>query len=148
MDQHEQPLYAFLLALSGSTQLAADCAQDTFIRAYEQLCKRKLVTRAWLFRVARNRTVDAFRQQEREKRKAHALRDMRGEHKIDESYSESARCALLQLSVEDRELLYLWAVDRWTGEEIAALLGIRTDAVYMRLSRARSRFKDAYGALS
>ena len=61
MDAYEQPLYAFLVVVVGTPDLAADCAQDTFLRAYQQLCRRRQVSKSWLYRVAHNRAMDEYR---------------------------------------------------------------------------------------
>jgi RNA polymerase sigma-70 factor (ECF subfamily) len=44
----------------------------------------------------------------------------------------------------DRELLYLFNVDRFPTAEIAAMLGTSPGAVRVRLSRARDRFRSSY----
>jgi len=41
MGLHERPLYRFLLVLTGNSEVALDCAQDAFVRAYEMLRKGK-----------------------------------------------------------------------------------------------------------
>jgi len=65
MDAYEQPLYAFLVTVVGMPDLAADCAQDTFLRAYQHLRRRRLVSKSWLYRVAHNRAMDEYRRRER-----------------------------------------------------------------------------------
>src|ERR1051326_7065261 len=49
MDQYESPLYAYLLSILHDRDLAVDCAQDTFLRAYEALNKGKTINRKWLY---------------------------------------------------------------------------------------------------
>jgi DNA-directed RNA polymerase specialized sigma24 family protein len=43
MNDHERPIYNFLLHLVRYSDLAMDCAQDTFLRTYENLRKGKPV---------------------------------------------------------------------------------------------------------
>ncbi len=145
MDAYEQPLYAFLVAVVGTPDLAADCAQDTFLRAYQHLRRRRSVSKSWLYRVAHNRAMDEYRHREREQRKITRLGD-HGETDMAQGAGDGGlRRALRELSPEEREILHLWAVDGLSGQEIGDLLGIRADAVHMRVSRARRRFKAAYG---
>jgi RNA polymerase sigma-70 factor (ECF subfamily) len=145
MDESEGRLYGFVLTLVGDRDAAADCIQDTFLRAYDHLRKRKPVSVQWLYRVARNRAMDEHRRRKVGDRKHANL----GTHAP--TFGESAetagdvRRALSALSPEDREVLYLYTVDGFSGEEIGAMLGIRPDAVRMRISRARRRFRTAYG---
>jgi DNA-directed RNA polymerase specialized sigma24 family protein len=62
LEQYEQPLYGYLLVLVGSVEVAHDCVQDTFVRAFEHLRKGKMINQQWLYKVARNRAMDYFRQ--------------------------------------------------------------------------------------
>lgn len=55
MNQYEQPLYAYLLVLAGDREVAADCLQETFLRAYQNLARGKPVNGQWLYKVARHR---------------------------------------------------------------------------------------------
>jgi RNA polymerase sigma-70 factor (ECF subfamily) len=145
LDRYEQPLFGFLIVLLGDRDSAKDCVQDTFLRAYQNLQRGKPVNAQWLYKVARNRAIDELRHQQRVRAEPHPV----DEAALDESFaSEGTRAVhrtLLQLSPDDREVLYLAEVDGFTSFEIAAMLGIRAGAVRMRLSRAHLRFRQAYG---
>ena len=58
--EHQDRIYALILALTGNRHDAEDVAQDTFIRAYKALATyppdriRDLKQRAWLHRIAVN----------------------------------------------------------------------------------------------
>jgi RNA polymerase sigma-70 factor (ECF subfamily) len=56
--------------------------------------------------------------------------------------------ALAHLSVDDRDLLRLQAVDGPSSEELASILGISPAAARTRLSRARQRLHDECERLS
>ncbi len=56
-------LFNFLLVLTRERELALDCLQDAYARAYENLRRGKSVNQQWLYRVARNRAIDDFRRQ-------------------------------------------------------------------------------------
>jgi RNA polymerase sigma factor (sigma-70 family) len=62
LDEHRTDVYRFLVATAGSSD-ADDCFQETWIsalRAYPNL-RRGDNLRAWLFRIAQNKSVDAHR---------------------------------------------------------------------------------------
>jgi RNA polymerase sigma-70 factor (ECF subfamily) len=145
MDDYEQRLYAFLVTLLNDVDAAADCAQETFVQAYRHLSRRKPVTIQWLYRVARNRAMDEHRRRKREERTQTQLRVHTPLGSGTNSSSTAVRRALAALSPDDREVLYLFVVDGFSGEEIGALLGARPDAIRMRISRARQRFRVAFG---
>jgi RNA polymerase sigma-70 factor, ECF subfamily len=145
LDHYEQSLFAFLIVLSGNEHTASDLVQDTFLRAYENLARGKPVTVQWLYKVARNRAMDEFRRQRREHVRTEPIDNASTE---DVDYSDrtaEVHRALLQLSPDDREVLYLAEVDGFRSKEIAQMLGILPGTVRMRLSRAHVRFRKAYG---
>jgi RNA polymerase sigma-70 factor (ECF subfamily) len=51
--------------------------------------------------------------------------------------------ALESLSVDDREILRLWAWEQLEPREMATVLDISVNAATLRLSRARSRLADS-----
>jgi len=144
MDSYEEPLYNFLLVLLGDRDLSRDCAQDTFLRAYENLVGGKPVTVQWLYKVARNRAMDHFRQ--RRRKPVNPL----GEHTAlmaaspDRALEGAVHRALAQLTPSDREILYLAHTDGFKPREIAQTLGLRAGTVRMRLVRAHQRFRAVY----
>lgn len=144
MDRYEQRLYAFLVVLSGDPEVADDCAQETFLRAYQNLMKGKPVNAQWLYKVARHRAIDEFHH-----RPAHVgleqIDDLPSAPPSESAETVAVRRALARLSPEDREVLYLARVDRFKAPDIATMLGIRPGAVRVRLHRAHARFQHAYG---
>lgn len=148
MNQYEQPLYAYLLVLAGDREVAADCLQETFLRAYQNLARGKPVNGQWLYKVARHRGIDEHNR----RHKAQAATDALGGASVgipgESAQTLAVRAALSRLSVSDREVLYLSRVDGLKAPEIAAMLGIRPGAVRARLHRAHARFRQMYGERS
>lgn len=143
MNEHEGPIYRFLLVLLRDEDVALDCAQDTFLRAYENLRAGKPVSPGWLFKVARNRAMDEFRKNKRIQRDLTALEQMPAQERTE--LSIAVQSVLEHLSPTDREVLYLFDIAGFKTEEIGTMLGIRGSAVRQRLSRARERFRQLYG---
>lgn len=142
MDRFEPSLYKFLIAIVGSHDVVQDCTQDTFVRAYENLRKGKPVTASWLYKVARNRAMDEFRQRKRERVDQEQLERVPTSGGTE---SVALRDAFARLAPDDRTVLYLVAIEGRHPDEIADVLGITGTAVRMRISRARQRLKLAYG---
>lgn len=142
MDMHGQPLFNFLLVLTRDRELALDCLQETFTRAYESLGRGKGVNRSWLYTVARNRAIDEFRERHRVRTDHGYLEEMHMVHPVADSLVGRVMAAL---SEEEREILYLFIFDRFKSAEIASMLGIGGGAARMRIMRARERFRTLYG---
>lgn len=144
IDRYEQPLCNYLRVLIGDPDLVFDCAQDSFLRAYEHLCKGKSVNSQWLYKVARNRAIDHFRLHGRIDSDPDILDTLTSAERSPSDRTLEVRLVLNQLPAADRELLYLAIVDRFKTDDIGAMLGIRSGAVRVRLFRARERFRHLY----
>jgi RNA polymerase sigma-70 factor (ECF subfamily) len=144
MNEYERPIYNYLLALVRDRDIALDCAQDTFLRAFENMRKGKSVNASWLYTVARNRAMDQFRQQRKIQREGETLEQIPVHEPTERVLAVES--VLEQLSHQDREVLYLFDVAGFKTDEIGAMLGVRGTAIRQRLSRARERFRLLYGA--
>jgi RNA polymerase sigma-70 factor (ECF subfamily) len=144
MNDYERPIYAFLLAILHDADVALDCAQDTFLRAYENLRKGRSVNSHWLYKVARNRAMDEFRRGKRVHPEMETLEQIPVYENTDRVLA--VRSVMEQLSPSDREVLYLFDVAGFRTDEIGTMLGVRGSAIRQRLSRARDRFRTLYGA--
>ena len=142
MERYEARIYTFTLTLLGNADLALDCTQDTFLRAYMHLSKGRVVTGSWLYAVARNRAMDEFR-----RLRNAASGDELQHHEAPEAPTDlrmTVQAAFSRLQAVDREVLYLFAVAGFRTEEIGVMLGIRGSAVRQRLYRARQHFRAVY----
>jgi RNA polymerase sigma-70 factor (ECF subfamily) len=143
INEHERAIYNFLLALVRDPDVALDCAQDTFFRAYQNLGKGKPVNAPWLYTVARNRAMDEFRRKKRLQPEPEGYELAPVHEPTDRNLA--VREAFALLSPADREVLYLFDVAGFKTEEIGKMLGARGTAIRQRLSRARERFRQVYG---
>jgi RNA polymerase sigma-70 factor (ECF subfamily) len=141
MGAYEPSLQRFAQSLLQDADLARDCVQDTFLRAYECLGRGRTINKNWLFTVARSRAMDEFR-----RRRTHALRlRMLLPPAIDAGETRVAVEQTMEtLTPQHREVLYLFAVAGYTSDEIAGQLGITGPAVRQRLYRARRQFRCEY----
>jgi len=145
MDRYETPLYKFLFVVVGDRDVALDCTQDAFVRAYENLSRGRPVNAQWLYTVGRNRAMDEFRRRRRESPDLETLELLPDRCANNPETATAMRQAFAHLDADDRSALYLSAVEGLTGAEIAEMLGISHAAVRMRVFRARERFRQAYG---
>lgn len=144
MERYETRIYTFTLTLLGNSDLALDCTQDTFLRAYLHLSKGREVTGSWLYAVARNRAMDEFRRQRNV-----SSGDGLEHQEAPESPTDlrmTVQSAFARLQAVDREVLYLFGIAGFRTEEIGVMLGIRGSAVRQRLYRARQHFRAIYDA--
>jgi RNA polymerase sigma-70 factor (ECF subfamily) len=102
----------------------------------------------WCYAVARNCLANAQRSQRRQRNLF--IRVVRVdpptlEAPASEPPDPELHQALSRLSADDRELLQLWAWEQLDPAEIATVLGVSTNAVHIRLHRARKRLAAELG---
>lgn len=149
---HEQyaSIFRYLDRLSGDPDLAADIAQETFIR----LCRRGSLPDQpdrWLITVALN----LFRNERTTSRRHRELKEEWGteltlssppsplEATVAAQRRARVRRALDRLSQRDRELLLLRA-EGYSYRDLAAILDLNDGSVGTFLARAKRAFQVAY----
>ena len=147
--QYEQSICSYLARLTGDLARAQELTQEAFIRAYRALVRgdRWDNPRAWLYRVASRLATDDYR-----RRKLLEWLPLLGTEPIpvpgpDLTVAErmAVQSALDALPSKYRVPLVLYVYEGQTVAEIAEVLGLSISAVKMRLSRARIKFRQAYG---
>jgi RNA polymerase sigma-70 factor (ECF subfamily) len=145
-------MFSYLDRLTGDAELAADLAQEAFVRLYERGSLPDL-PEAWLVTVAHNLLRD---QRRRTRRRAGILGSRLGfaaaepsapddaaDRLVAEERRDQVRRALTGLGERDRRLLLL----RHSGHsyrEIAAALGVAETGIGTMLARATEAFRRAY----
>lgn len=147
------PLHAFLRRLGGSSALADDLLQDTFVQLarHADRLRPDTVLRAWLFTVARNR----YRSQRRTSQ-SRAQHLQTGSEPLSSTPplapDDSAALvqlggaleqALASLDESSREVLLLIGVEHMEQVHAAQILGLSPVALRKRLSRARALLVEA-----
>lgn len=158
---YEARLLAYLTQMLGDGETARDIAQETFLAAYRALPRwtppdpRTGATLTahplspWLYRIATNRALSLLRGRPAAARLATdggspALIDPPDERT---AARDLLQASLRQLSEEDAACLVLHFVAGERYAEIAARLGLTSEAVRKRVSRALVTLRAAYRAL-
>jgi RNA polymerase sigma factor (sigma-70 family) len=140
---HHPPLERYLARLTGDPDLAADVAQEAFLRLLEQEPPPTAV-RPWLFRVATNLVRDSARHARRRQvlvldgraPSAHGDPPPAPDRGVDRDQARDlVRRALDGLSSKERRAL-LMREEGFRHREIADVLGTTTGSVGTLLSRA------------
>ena len=144
-ENHHESLYRYLVRLSGEPDIAADAAQEAFVRLLERPPKG-LVERAWLFKVGTNCVLEGLRTAARRKR----LLDGRAEQTMAdpprdpvefveaEERRQAVMAALAQLNDKER-VAVLMREEGFSHREIADAVGTTTGSVGTLLARTLER---------
>ena len=141
-------LFRYLDRLSGEPDLAADLAQETFIRLYQRgsmpdAPELWLVTVALnLFRNARSTSSRRLRLLARWSEPSTTI-EPPSKDMGDSERASQVRAALGKLEERDRQMLLLRA-ENYSYREIAAALKLHEASVGTLLARARRAFRQAY----
>lgn len=158
VELYERPVYNVALRLLGQRDQAEDVTQDTFLLAYRSLAQfRGGLFRAWLLRIATNRCYDELRR--RQRHPAESFDGLGFEPEVqwstlagaEEPHERAERLevarvlevALARLPIDQRAVVVLSDVQGYSYDEIATITGVSLGTVKSRLSRARSRLRDA-----
>jgi RNA polymerase sigma-70 factor (ECF subfamily) len=144
-ENHHESLYRYLVRLSGDPDIAADAAQEAFVRVLERPPKGP-VERAWLFKVGTNCVLEVFRTAARRER---LLGDRADQTMADpprdpaavleaEQRRQAVVAALARLNDKER-IAVLMREEGFSHREIADAVGTTTGSVGTLLARTLKR---------
>jgi RNA polymerase sigma factor (sigma-70 family) len=138
-------LYRYLVRLSGDADVAADAAQEAFVRLLERP-PAGTAERAWLFKVGTNYVLDGRRTAARRERLLggradHAMGDSPRDPQSTLEADERRRVVLTALArLSDKErVAILMREEGFAHREIAEAVGTTTGSVGTLLARALTR---------
>jgi len=148
--RHHGEVFAYLVRMLRDPELAADLAQDSFIRAYRAHASLEDPTkaRAWLYQIANRVALDEIR-----RRRIVRFIPWTGESRgaapsaerlaMDSRLSGELERALARIPERQRSALLLAEVHDLSGLELAASLGTTHVAARALLTRARESLRRA-----
>ncbi|MGD0019888.1 MAG: RNA polymerase sigma factor [Candidatus Limnocylindrales bacterium] len=148
--RHHAEIYAYLIRMMRDADVAADLAQDTFIRAYRAIesLEDRAKARAWLYQIAHRIALDEIRH----RRIIHFLpltTESHGAAPSAEHLAMEMRLsgplarALARIPERQRNALLMAEVGDLTGLELATALGVSHVAARALLTRARESLRQA-----
>ena len=140
-DRYAQPLLRTAVRMLRAPQEAEDAVQETFLKLFRSIggFRRGSRLSTYLFQILHNTCLDMLR-----KRKRAAQVDADAEtlaapstHELSHSLSE----ALDGLPSRMKACFVLFAVERFSQEEVAAILGVNVGTVKTNIHRARRKLR-------
>ncbi len=140
LEEHRRDVYRFLVATAGASE-ADDAFQETWIaalRAYPKL-RRGDNLRAWLFRIAQNKSIDAHRARGRRAVPVAALPERRSP----EAEGDPELWARMrELPTKQRTAVFCRSVLGMSYEELATLLESSEDAARRNVHEGLKRLRE------
>lgn len=158
LEKYDRKIYGYVLKILGDSYAAEDIAQETFIKAYQNLdsFKRGGCFAAWLFAIARNNALNYMKKNKRvgllkesEDISLSAAEEVpwgNPERVFEEKelYMDISK-AIDSLPEKYRELIYLKYVENLSSSEIGKRLGMPPSRVDSRLYMARQKLLKRIG---
>jgi len=149
VDRYKKPVYVFVYRMVRQREEADDLAQETFIKAYENLWRYnpgyKFST--WLFQIAKNLCIDALR---RRQPAAAAAAELAGQadppvsperEYLREETRREMEAAIDKLPPHQKACLILYHYNGLSYNETAERLGVPLQTVKNHLYRAREKLR-------
>jgi RNA polymerase sigma-70 factor (ECF subfamily) len=168
VSRYQRPVFSFICRMVRDRELAEDLAQDTFIRAFDNLAKYDPDYKfsSWLFKVGHNLTVDHIRRRELDTVSIHGAPDavtsdqqeatsvtLESEFEQPDELLEARELgasieeAIERLRPEYRTAILLRHVEGYSYDEIAEVMEIPLGTVKTYIHRARAELQDMLGHL-
>jgi RNA polymerase sigma-70 factor, ECF subfamily len=146
--QHQRMIHALTYRMTGSLADAEDLAQETFLRAYEQIggFRGGAKFSTWLYRIAVNTCLN-WRQKEARRCQLYAQAAQEFSVRLDTGGNASAdqgaevQAALLKLPAKQRAAVVLTIYDGLNHAEAAQVLGCSETTVSWRVFAAKRKLK-------
>jgi RNA polymerase sigma-70 factor (ECF subfamily) len=148
--RHHNEIYAYLLRMVRDGELAADLAQDAFIKAYRNYdtLEKPENARAWLYQIAHRVALDELRRRKIIRflpwtGESHGAAPSAEHLAMELRLSGDLARALGKIPERQRAALLLAELHDLTGLELAAALGVSHVAARALLTRARESLRQA-----
>jgi len=148
--QHQRMIHSLTFRMTGSLADAEDLAQETFLRAYEQIGAFRGTAKfsTWLYRIAVNTCLN-WRQSEarRFQLQTNCAEEFSAQHlngetiSSEDQSSQQVQSALLKLPAKQRAAIVLTIYDGLSHAEAAQVLGCSENTVSWRVFAARRKLK-------
>ena len=150
VDRYQARLLGFCRQMTGSTEDAEDVLQEVFVNAYKAMIadNREINLRPWLYRIARNRSLNHLRKPKADAQESMDMIPMTDEGGTAEKVHNREEFRQLlkdvtKLPETQRAALLLREIDALSYEEIAEAMDTTVPSVKSLLVRARISLAEA-----
>lgn len=146
VDLYKDMVYSISFQVLGNEQDAEECAQDSFLKAFNKLNSFKNESKfsTWLYKIAYYSALNY-----KKSRKNNTVELNNNHQSIQESSDKAekefaVKTALQKLSEEDRIIVSLYYLDEKSVKEVAQITDLTESNVKIRLMRSREKLKEVF----
>lgn len=148
-DAHVDRIYRLVYRYVGEPDVAEDCVQETFIRAFDRIgdFRGESAVGSWLGAIAVSIALNALRRRKRTAGREATWEEAEtvaspGERMADPDLKDRLHQEIDQLPDGYRMVFLLHDVEGYTHEEIGQMLGVQSGTSKAQLFRARARLRE------
>jgi RNA polymerase sigma-70 factor (ECF subfamily) len=148
-DMHAPRVFRLAYRMTRDEEMARECTQDTFVRAFARLSKfrREAALATWLHRIAVSTVLEAQRSMRRRAARFADLDEVK-DRVVEGTEHDFELIARLEQAVEElpeiyRTALILHDLEGYTHAEIADVLSIPEGTSKTRVSQARAKLRES-----
>ncbi|GIP08898.1 sigma-70 family RNA polymerase sigma factor [Paenibacillus macerans] len=143
IQRFEKPIYIYCYHMLKSKEEAEDALQEIFIKAYEQIHQYRPAVSfsAWLYKIAYNYSLNQIRGKKRWYRFLTRYKHERPSCQNTESLV-LLKDLLSSLTEEEKHILLLRAIHRYSFNEISEIMSIKSATVRKKYERLRRKLSE------
>ncbi len=146
---YQTDIFKFCYMMCHSYVMAQDLSQETFFKLLKNLNKLEKIEnlRSWLYKCAKNLYLDHLKSSFHRKRMEVADEyyiEKNLDNLTDEEFMSNMALIFAQLKVEERLILLLIDLEKYTYKEAAEFMGVSEDNIRNRIHRARKSFLEIF----
>lgn len=142
-DRFSLDIYRYAFSLLKNREEAKDAMQEVFVKyvEHENSFKEQCSQKTWLFIIARNYCYNRMKSSDYNWRD-YSEEEIKEEYELNVDWKISIRDALMKLSQEQNELIFLVDYAGYTYKEIAELTNLSLENVKIKIFRARQELRN------
>lgn len=148
VNKYNGRIMAMAINILGNREDAEDACQEAFIKAYNHLDKYDFNKsfNSWLYGIIYNQCLDQLRKKSRfykflNKMKSESFQFANKRASTNSIHQQFPKRVLRELSLKERSILFLWAIEGYTSDEIGSVLKCSPSTARVHLFKARKKIK-------
>ena len=146
VEQHKKLVFSICLKVTGSPELAEEAAQDTFLKAFQNIktFKKNAKFSTWLYRIAYTTSINKIRKKKLLKQDISLAKTVESDENCLDTLNADERnkylkLAISQLGTKERSAIQLYYFDELSVQEISEILGMSVSNVKVKIHRTRKK---------